>query len=389
MTKPRSNPKLLKVPQYVPGKPIEQVKAELGLAEVIKLASNESPIGPSPLAVTAAHAMLLGAHRYPGTTERTLRRKVAARLGADFDEHHIVLGNGGTDVLRMITQAYVFDGGNAIMSRTTFPMYQALTTSFGGRPRQVKPLPGYGHDLEGILAKIDEGTRLIFLCSPNNPTSHIINQVEADRFMARVPAHVVVVFDESYFDFVTDPDFTDSLAFIRAGCNVLTVRSFSKSAGLANLRVGYLVGPRHLTSYIRHVQLPFHVGDVALAAAVASLDDDDYMERHQKAVWAGRDYLFVAMSELGLQCLPSQTNFVTIVNPPLPAESLVAALLCKGFIVRATTAFGLPNGVRVSTGTMMENKKFIAALREVLHEADTNGRSTKDSGQWPLLKENV
>ena len=389
MAKPRSNPELLKVPQYVPGKPIEQVKAELGLTEVIKMASNESPIGPSPLAVSAAQAMLLGAHRYPGTTERTLRRKVAATLGSDFDEHHIVLGNGGTDVLRMITQAYVFDGGNTIMSRTTFPMYQALTTTFGGTPRQVKSLSGFEHDLEGMLAQIDKDTRLIFLCSPNNPTGHIISQMEADRFIAQVPAHVVVVFDESYFDFVTDLDYADSLAYVRAGRNVLALRSFSKSAGLANLRVGYLVGPPHLTNYIRRVQLPFHVGDVALAAAVASLDDSDYMGRHQQAVWAGRDYLLAAMSELGLQYLPSQTNFVTIVNPPLAADSLVAALLCKGFIVRATRGFGLENGVRVSTGTMVENKKFIVALREVLHEAWANDRSIIGGNSLQFLREKV
>ncbi len=389
MIKPRINPVLLEAPQYVPGRDVEEVKAEFGLSEVIKMASNESPIGSSPLAISAVQNMLGSIHRYPGKMERTLRRKIAVSLGAGFNEQNILLGNGGTDVLRMITQAFVFDGGNTIMSRTTFPMYHTLTKVFGGVPHQINPLPDYGHDLEGMLAQIDEDTRLVFLCSPNNPTGHTISQMEADEFMARIPPHVVVVFDESYFDFVTAPDYADSLAYILAGRNALTLRSFSKSAGLANLRIGYLVGPVSLISYIRHIQLPFHVNDVALTAAAASLADYDYLTRHQQAVWAGRDYLFAAINELGLHCLPSQTNFVTIVNSPLSADSLVEALLYKGFIVRAMTAFGLSNGVRISTGTLAQNKKFIAALQEVLYEAGAIDQPIKDGGNLLFLREKV
>jgi histidinol-phosphate aminotransferase len=366
MTTLRLNPHLLEVPLYVAGKSIDEVKEALGLEEVIKLASNESPIGPSPLAIQAAQRMLAEAHHYPGVAERDLRRKLAARLGHGMTEENILLANGGTDALRIMTQAFVFDGGNAIMSRVTFPMYRILTAAFGGQAKIVAPLPDYRHDLAAMAGQIDKETRIIFLCSPNNPTGDIITQEEADRFLAEVPEHVPVVFDESYCDFVTDPCYAESLGYVAAGRNVLVVRSFSKSAGLANLRIGYVVGPAGLIEYLRHACLPFHVGDVALAAASASLDDGEYHRCGYDVTLAGRAYLLAALDRLHLCCLPSQANFVTIVDPPLPAAALADALLRWGIIVRPMAAFGLPNAIRVSVGTRPDNEKFIGALREVL-----------------------
>lgn len=360
----RFNPDLLRVPLYVAGRSIEEVKEEFGLEDAIKLASNESPIGPSPLALQAAQATLARAHRYPGVTGRDLRRKLADRLGVTAD--HILLGNGGTDVLRIVTQAFVFDGGNTIMSGATFPMYRILTAAFGGTPHIVAPLPGYGHDLDAMLAAIDDNTRLVYLCSPNNPSGDVVSQADADAFMAGVPNHVVVIFDESYCDYVDDPGYADSPAYIRAGRNALTVRSFSKSAGLANLRVGYLVGPLELVHYLRHARLPFHVGDVALAAAAASLDDCDYHRRSREVVLAGRAYLHAAVTDLGLRCLPSQANFITLVDPPLPAPQLVERLLHRGIIVRLMTGFGMANAIRVTVGAPAANEKFIQVLSEVL-----------------------
>jgi histidinol-phosphate aminotransferase len=360
----RFNPDLLRVPLYIAGRSIEEVKEEFGLEDAIKLASNESPIGPSPLALQAAQATLARAHRYPGVTGRDLRRKLADRLGVTAD--HILVGNGGTDVLRIVTQAFVFDGGNTIMSGATFPMYQILTTTFGGASRLVPPLTDYRHDLDAMLAAIDDDTRLVYLCSPNNPSGDVISQADADAFMAGVPNHVVVIFDESYCDYVDDPGYADSLAYTRAGRNTLTVRSFSKSAGLANLRVGYLVGPLELVHYLRHARLPFHVGDVALAAAAASLDDCDYHGRSREIVLAGRAYLHACVTDLGLRCLPSQANFLTLVDPPLPAAHLVECLLRQGIIVRLMTGFGMPNAIRVTVGAPAANEKFIQVLTELL-----------------------
>ncbi len=366
MKNPRFNPILIKLPFYVPGKSIEEVKQEFGLDEAVKMASNESPIGSSPKAIAAAQAMLTQAHLYPGNIERDLRRKLAHHLGNNLNEDHFVIGNGGTDILQMIAQAFIFDGGNAVMSRTTFPMYHIFTRAFGGEPRQVEPLSNCQHDLDGMLEQIDEDTRLVFLCTPNNPTGHIITQAEADAFMARVPEHVVVLFDEAYYDFVDDPAYANSVAYIKEGHNVLILRSFSKTAGLANMRVGFLIGPERLTDYVRHVKRPFHTGAVSLAAAMGSLDDCEYLHQHQQVVWEGRRYLYTKLDELGLNYFPGQTNFVTITNPPIPANDLVQALLQRGVIVRSMAGFGLSNAFRVTVGSQKANEMFVNALKEIL-----------------------
>ncbi len=366
MIGPRLNPYLLETPLYIAGKSIDQVMEELGLDEVVKMASNESPIGPSPLALEAARLMLDQAHRYPGVSERNLRQKLAQRLGHGLNEHNLIVGNGGTDVLRLLTQAFVFDGGNTVMSRVTFPMYRILTTAFGGEPRIVEPTAEYRQDLEAISGMIDGDTRIVFLCSPNNPTGDIVTHSEAEAFLASVPDHVVVVFDESYCDYVSDPAYADSPAFVAQGRPVLAVRSFSKSGGLANLRVGYLVGPPELIHYVRHAELPFHTGDIALAAAAASLDDVSYQRRQMEILAEGRGYLYSAFRELDLTSFQSQANFVTVCDPPLRVADIVDRLLKKGFVVREMRAFGMPDAFRVSVGLPDENRRFIEALKEVL-----------------------
>ncbi len=369
MAKPRFNPDLLKVPLYIGGKSIEEVKEAYGLDRVVKMASNESPMGPSPKAVEAARDMLAGVHRYPGVGDRDLRRKLAAYHGRGLTEHNFVIGNGGTDVLRMMVQAFVFDGGNAVMSAVTFPMYHIHVTTFGGEVRRVPTRPDYSHDLDAMLDHIDDDTRLVFLCTPNNPTGHLITQQQADAFMARVPEHVVVVIDEAYYDYVTDPKRVDALAYVLEGRNVLCLRSFSKSSGLAGLRVGYLIGPQELADYVRHARLPFHTSDVALAAAAAALDDTAYREQQVRMVVEGREYLYREFEALGLKSLPSQANFVLIYDPPIPPNDLAQALERRGFIVRAMGGFGMPNGLRVSVGTPEENRGFVRALAAVLEES--------------------
>lgn len=369
MSGPFFNPLLLKVPLYITGKSGEEVKEELGLKAVTKLASNESPIGPSPMALEAAQSMLHNAHRYPGVSGRDLRRKLALLLDPTLTEHNLVVGNGGTDVLRMITQAFVFNGGNTVMSRATFPMYHILTTTFGGEPRKVENTSDYRQDLGAMADHIDEDTRLVYLCSPNNPTGQIITQTEADDFVARVPEHVVVIFDESYHDFVSDPAYAQSLVYVKERRNVLIVRSFSKSSGLANLRVGYLIGPVELADYVRHAQLPFGTGAIVLAAAAASLDDETYLARNRQAVIEGREYLYSSFRKMNLDCFPSQANFVTVMDPPMDVIALVDALQHLGFIVRPMADFGMPNGFRVSVGSPEENEGFIEALNKTLEEA--------------------
>ncbi len=368
MTGPRLNPNLLKVPLYIGGKSIEAVKEEYGLDEVIKMASNESPTGPSPLALEAIKEALHDTHRYPGIGERKLRQKLAARFAPGFSEDNFVTGNGGSDVLRMIVQAFVFDGGNTVMCSATFPLYHIFTTMFGGEAREVPPTDAFCHDLDEMLSYVDEDTRIVFLCSPNNPTGTIIMQSEADAFMDAIPEHVVVVVDESYNRYVESPDYANSLNFIRAGKNVIAVRSFSKTAGLANLRIGYLAAPVALAEYVRHAQLPFHTSDIVLAAAMASMDDHEFHARNRKAIIEGRIYLCEALRVMGLHCLDSNMNSVLVLDPPVPPQTLAEALLRRGIIIRPTGAFGLPNGVRITVGTTEENEVFINTLREILFE---------------------
>jgi histidinol-phosphate aminotransferase len=368
MTQLRLNPHLLKVPLYIAGKSIEEVQDELGLEEVVKLGSNENPLGPSPLAVEAAQKMLAEAHRYPNYWEKALRRKLAAALDPTFTEKNILIGNGGCDVLRMVTQAFMSEGGETITASATFPMFAILTTMFGGRTVEVPLLPDYHLDLPASLRAITAETRLICLCTPNNPTGTIIRQCEADEFMAHVPEHVVVVFDESYGDFVTDPGHVDSLRYVKHGRNVVAVRSFSKKSGLANLRVGYAVGRPEIVEYLHHAQMPFNTGSVALAAAVASLDDHEYQRRSAELVEAEREYLYAAFDELDLDYVHSQANFVLVDNPPVNAKALVDLLLRKGVIIRWAGSMGLPNAFRVTVGTHAQNEFFVAALGAVLEE---------------------
>lgn len=366
MKKPRLNPDLQNVPIYVAGRAIEEIQKKYSLDKVVKLASNESPIGPSPFAIKAALEMMEQAHRYPGVADANLRRKLAVRLSPGFSEDNFVVGNGATDLIRMITQAFNFDGGNNVMARSTFPMYHILTTAFGGACRIVGLTAEYQFDLDAMLGEIDDDTRVVFLCSPNNPTGKIITQDEMDRFLRGAPDHVIVLIDESYCEYVTDENYADNLNYVKDGRNVIVLRSFSKAAGLANLRVGYMIGPAHLADYVRHALLPFNTSDIALSAAAASLDDTAYYELQRKIILDGREYLQAAFADLSLSFIPSQGNFVTFVDPPLGAARLTELLLRRGFIVRELTTFGMQNAIRVSVGISEDNQAFIRVLKNVL-----------------------
>ena len=369
MTQLHLNPHLLKVPLYIAGKSIEEVQAELGLDEITKLGSNENPLGPSPLAVEAAAKMLTEAHRYPNYWEKELRRKLASAIDPALTEQNFLIGNGGCDVLRMVTHGFMVEGGETITASATFPMFSILTTMFGGHTLEVPLTSDYRLDLPAILRAVTADTRLIFLCTPNNPTGAIITRREADEFMAGVPEPVVVVFDESYGDFVANPEHQDSLRYIQAGRNVISVRSFSKKSGLANFRVGYAIGRPELIEYLHHAQMPFNTGSVSLVAAAASLDDHDYQRRSTQLVQAEREYLYTAFDDLDLCYLRSEANFVLVVNPPIEAKTLVEATLRKGVIIRWAGSMGLAHAFRVTVGTHAQNEEFITALRAVLEEA--------------------
>jgi histidinol-phosphate aminotransferase len=362
------NHNLLGVPLYIAGRSSQEVREEFGLDEVIKLASNENPLGPSPLATEALKNSVDQSHRYPGIAEKQLKRALAENIGHGLSEENFIIGNGATDILRMIAQAFIFDGGESVMSRVTFPMYWIFTGMFGGKITKVEPGDDFQIDLDGVLSAINHNTRIAWICSPNNPTGLVLKQKDFDAFMASVPSHVLVVFDESYVNFVEEPEMAKSLSYVSSGKNLIALRSFSKSGGLANLRVGYGIAYPDLIQYLHHTRLPFNTGALSLSAAAASLEDKAFIQESRKIVLEERHYLYEQITDLGLKCLPSQANFLMIYD--LPAEDAYFAdeMMKRGVIVRGMTAFGQPGAIRVTAGTHKQNETFISALKNILEQ---------------------
>jgi histidinol-phosphate aminotransferase len=368
----RLNPNLLTVPLYIAGKPIEEVQEEYGLNEVIKLASNEIPLGPSPRAVAAFQAALQDAHRYPGTGDKHLRRKLAdwynARIAASFTAHNFLMGNGLGDVLRMIAESFIFDGGETIICTPTFPLYPVLTCRFGGKPVLVSHT-NYRYDLPAMLDAITSDTRLIFICNPNNPTGTVLTPGEIDAFMARVPPSVVVVFDESYSELVDDPNYSNAVEYVKAGRDqVLLLRGFSKIYGLANLRIGYALGTLAMIEYLHHAQIVFNTGDPVFYAAMAALDDHEHIARVRQLIAEEKPFLYARLAELDLPYVPTEANFILLVNLPRDVRTIYEGLLRRGVIVRPAAGFGLPDAIRVTIGSREENEKLVGALAQVLAE---------------------
>ena len=366
MSEPTPNPYLLQVPLYIAGKSPEEAREALGLNDVLKLASNENPLGPSPMAVAALQGALAEAHRYPGIAERDLRRRLAIHLGRGLSENHFIIGNGATDVLRMIAQTFIFGGGETVACRVSFPLFGLLPTMFGGKPILIDPAEDYSIDLNGVLGAVTQDTRIVWLCSPNNPTGIVLTARSVEALLAELPQGVVVVMDESYCDYVDDPSAVDAIEHVRRGSNLIAVRSFSKSAGLANLRVGYGIARPELIEYLMHAVLPFNSGAPAIQAASASLDDLDYHSQSRQLIQEERAFLFRALTGLGLRAIASQANFVLAVGVPGGGQWLADQLLRTGVIVRPMGAFGLPDAIRVSVGRREQTERFLAALKGIL-----------------------
>ncbi|MBI4787131.1 MAG: histidinol-phosphate transaminase [Chloroflexi bacterium] len=366
----RLNSHLLTVPAYIGGKPIEQVQEDYGLTDVIKLGSNENSLGPSPLAVAAFQDALQNAHRYPGIADKHLRQKLAtcfnAAGGAPLSDANFMTANGLSDFLRQLAHAFLFDGGESIYCNPTFPLYPIFTKMFGGTPVAVLHRD-FRYNLAAMGDAITERTRVMFICNPNNPTGTTVTRAEVETLMARVPPSIVVVFDESYYDFVDDPAYSNALDYVRAGQdNVIVLRSFSKVYGLANLRIGYAIATAPMIEYLQHAQIVFNTGDPVLRAAMAALDDTAHVQRVRRLVQTEREYLYRGFEELGLTCVPSQANFILLTQLPRDVKTLDRELLTRGIIVRPMGGFGMPDAIRVTIGTHPENERLLNALKEIL-----------------------
>jgi histidinol-phosphate aminotransferase len=353
---------ILAIPPYVPGKPVEEVERERGVRHSIKLASNENPLGPSPRAVDAVRGCLEGLHRYPDSSGYALTRKLAQRL--HLAPEQIVLGNGSDDIIVMLATAFLQPGDEVIMPQPSFQMYEICARAAGAVPVEV-PLKGGRTDLEAMAARLTPRTRIVFVNTPHNPTGSIVTRSELEAFMAALPVGVILVLDEAYIEFVRDPAGPDSAGYVGGDRPVVGLRTFSKAFGLAGLRIGYGIMPAEVAAVLNRVRQPFNVNLPAQAAALAALDDHAFLRQTLRLVHEGVDSLYESLCGLGLECRPSQANFLMF-RVPGPAEAVFEGLLDRGVIVRPLASYGYPDGIRVNAGRPEENRRFIEALKEVL-----------------------
>ncbi|MFA5984172.1 MAG: histidinol-phosphate transaminase [Methylococcaceae bacterium] len=347
---------------YVPGKPIEELERELGLSNIIKLASNENPLGPSKKALAAIQASLPQLSLYPDGNGFNLKRALAKKHGIGEDQ--ITLGNGSNELLELVARLFLSPGSEAVFSQHAFAIYAIVSQAAGAKLRSVSAL-NFGHDLTAMLACVNENTRIVFIANPNNPTGTLLSQQAVESFLKALPVHCLCVLDEAYFEFVHSQENSDSVAWLATYPNLIITRTFSKAYGLAGLRIGYGISSVALADLLNRVRQPFNNNTLALVAAEAALSDDEHLQATLKVNREGMLQLTEGFRRLGLTWIPSYGNFVAvdIKRPGLPVYE---ALLRKSVIVRPIGGYEMPNHLRVSIGTATENDTFLTALADCL-----------------------
>jgi histidinol-phosphate aminotransferase len=366
---------ILKLVSYEPGKPVEELAREMGLqpADIIKLASNENPLGPSPKALAAMREALERSHFYPDGGGWALRSAIANRLS--LARENVILGNGSNEIIEFIGHAFLRPGDEVVTARHAFAVYSLMAQLFGAKTVEV-PDPAYTHDLDAMLASITWRTRQVFIANPNNPTGTMVGQQAIDQFMDRVPSEVLVVFDEAYYEFLDSPP--DVLKFVRDGRNVVVMRTFSKIQGLAGLRIGYGLASREIAGVLQKTRQPFNTNAIAQAGALAGIQDEEHMRKTRELTNEGREYLQSEFTLMGLEFVPSAANFVLVRVGD--GDKVFEALLRRGLIVRAMRSYKLPEWLRVSIGTMDQNRRLIAELRRLDSEGLLEHRAPEAAG---------
>jgi histidinol-phosphate aminotransferase len=353
-----------KIKPYVPGKPIEAVQREYGIDNSIKLASNENPLGPSPMAVAAIHQVLGNLHRYPDAGGYELTHSIAEKY--NIDPGNIVLGNGSDGIIALLATVFLNPADEVILPQPSFLFYEISIRSSGALPIWV-PLKLFKTDLAGMIAKISPKTRMIFLNVPHNPTGSIISKPDFEDFIAEIPPQIVIVLDEAYIEFVTDSNCVNSFDYLKTAKAIVGMRTFSKVFGLAGLRVGYGVMPVVLAELLHRVRQPFNVNTLAQVAAAAALKDAEFLKRTVNLVHDELEFFYAALDKLELPYIRSQANFLMIeIDDGQTADEVFEKLLMQGVIVRAMTAYGYPQHMRVSIGKHEENIRFLEALEKVI-----------------------
>ena len=348
---------------YEPGKPIEEVERELGIEGAVKLASNESPLGPSPKAMAALHDAIEGVHRYPDGASFALRTALAAKL--DVDEAQLVFGCGADEILELVAKVCFGPGDEVVYAWPSFAMYPIVTKGMGATPVPVPLTEDLVHDLDALRAAITERTRVVMLRNPNNPTGTSVGAAAFDAFVASLPDDVVLLVDEAYFEYVRRDDFPDAIAWTHRRPGTLVLRTFSKIYGLAGVRIGYGVADLELADYLQRARHPFNVNRLAEVAALAALGDAEHAEASRRVNAEGAEYLGRELAALGIPVWPTDANFVLAEI----GEGMDDRLLREGIIVRPLHGFGMASHVRISIGLPEENERLVKTLRRLRETA--------------------
>lgn len=354
---------LLKIQPYEPGKPIEVLRRELDLeGEISKLASNENPLGPSPLAIEAIRKSLEEGHLYPDNSCYQLRTRLADHLGVS--PKNLSVGNGTTELILLMGITFLNPGETFIMSESSFIMGKLVAQVMDSNLTEV-PLKNYRHDFETILKSITNDTKIVYLDNPMNPIGTMMTQSEVSKFMERIPEDVIVAFDEAYYEYVNHENFPNTIKYIEEKKNVIVLRTFSKLYGLAGFRVGYCIAKEDFIEAIKKASPPFSVNRFAQIGALAALDDKDHIKKTKEINESGKRLLYEHLEKMSVFYIPSETNFVTL-DVKTDANKIAAELQKKGVIVRPLTMYGKPTFLRVTIGTLEQNKRFIETFKQVI-----------------------
>lgn len=355
-----------KLSPYQPGKPIDELAREFDLnpADIIKLASNENPLGPSEKVRAAISKELDDLSRYPDGNGYELKSILSEKL--NVTNHQITLGNGSSDILEFVVKTFVNPGDEVIVSEHAFAIYGLVTQMQGGQTIEV-PAKNWGHDLDAMANAITDKTKIIFVTNPNNPTGTYNSKSQLETFLAKVPEHIIVLLDEAYFEYVDKSDYPNGIDYLSEYPNLVVTRTFSKAYGLASLRVGYGVSSEQLADLMNRVRPPFNVDSFALAAAVASIKDESYVRQSKELNDQGMTQLMAGFEQLNVNWIPSVGNFICF-EVPNRAMEIFNGLLAKGVIIRPVANYGMPDHLRVSIGTQQENQRFLLELKGLLAE---------------------
>lgn len=357
-----ANQYVLDLVAYQPGKPIDETARELGMRveDIVKLASNENSMGPSPKAIEAMKAAVTGAHIYPDGASFVLRSKLADLFGVAFNQ--TVVGSGSSEIIELLCHAFLHEGIELIAAKHSFSMYPIMCKLFGASYVEVDNKEDWTHDLDGMLRAITPQTRLIFITNPTNPLGTMVTGEEIDAFMQRVPDHVVVAFDEAYIDFASSKP--DTLQYVKQGKNVILLRTFSKAYGLAGLRAGYAITTPEIADLLNKARTPFNMNLVAQAATVAALDDSEHLEASVQMVNEGKQLYYSTFDSWGIPYIPSHGNFILVKTGK--GREVFQSCLAQGVILRHMDGYGLPDYVRITVGNHRENMRCLDVLKSVL-----------------------